>query len=47
MMIDWDSGIKPWHLVADAGFGAAMEECGFRKVGRSMWRRDGDRIARR
>jgi len=44
-MIDWDSGIKPWHLVADAGFGAAMEECGFRKVGRSMWRRDGDRIA--
>lgn len=44
-MIDWDSGIKPWHLVADAGFGAAMEDCGFRKVGRSMWRRDGDRIA--
>jgi|GEM_PF-3490127 len=44
-MIDWDSGLKPWHLVADAGFGAAMEECGFRKVGRSMWRRDGDRIA--
>ena len=44
-MIDWDSGIKPWHLVADAGFGAVMEECGFRKVGRSMWRRDGDRIA--
>jgi len=44
-MIDWNSGIKPWHLVADAGFGAAMEECGFRKVGRSMWRRDGDRIA--
>jgi|GEM_PF-5988787 len=44
-MIDWSSGPPPWQRVAEAGFGQAMEDCGFRKVGRTMWRRDGDRIA--
>ncbi|GJL88201.1 MAG: hypothetical protein DHS20C03_19100 [Minwuia thermotolerans] len=43
-MIDWNADSPPWQRVADAGFGQAMEDCGFRKVGRTMWRRDGDRI---
>ncbi len=44
-MIDWSNSPPPWQLVAEAGFGKAMEDCGFRKVGRTLWRRDGDRIA--
>ena len=44
-MIDWSNSPPPWQLVAEAGFGRAMEDCGFRKVGRTLWRRDGDRIA--
>ncbi len=44
-MIDWNTDSPPWQRVAEAGFGQAMEDCGFRKVGRTMWRRDGDRIA--
>ncbi|MDF1722203.1 MAG: hypothetical protein P1U65_16140 [Minwuia sp.] len=36
---------KIWHQVADAGFGAAVEASGFRRVGRTMWRRDSDRVA--
>lgn len=35
---------KIWHQVADAGFGAAVEASGFRRVGRTMWRRDSDRV---
>ncbi|MEC9346623.1 MAG: hypothetical protein VYB54_10365, partial [Pseudomonadota bacterium] len=30
-----------WVQVADAGFGAAVEAHGFRRVGKAMWRRDG------
>lgn len=36
---------KPAHVqVAEAGFGAAVEAKGFRKVGRTHWRLDGDGI---
>ncbi len=38
------TNIKAWHRVADAGFGDIIMQHGFRKVGRSMWRRDGDGV---
>ncbi|MDF1721583.1 MAG: hypothetical protein P1U65_12980, partial [Minwuia sp.] len=39
-----ETDIKAWHRVADAGFGDIVMRHGFRKVGKSMWRRDGDRV---
>jgi hypothetical protein len=40
-----DQKEKPAHVqVAEAGFGAAVEAKGFRKVGRTHWRLDGDGI---
>ncbi len=44
-MSDREAELNIWHQVADAGFGAAVEESGFRRVGRTMWRRDSDRVA--
>ncbi|MEC9346632.1 MAG: hypothetical protein VYB54_10410, partial [Pseudomonadota bacterium] len=36
-----------WVQVADAGFGAAVEAHGFRRVGKAMWELDGDGITHR
>lgn len=40
-MTEQPKQIPVWVQVADAGFGAAVEAHGFRRVGKAMWRRDG------
>jgi len=36
---------KPWHRVAEAGFGACVESHGFRRVGKAHWRLDGPEVS--